>query len=297
MDDRLLDELRSLLLRHAPPGEGASTALPSVVTSREPGPVGRHAAIAQPMLALVAQGRKRIEVGHRVLDYAPGEFLICTIDMPMVVQIPDASPERPFVGMGFALDPARIAALLLESGALTSAPATAAGVAVSPLPDDLGDAVVRLLRLLDKPADIPVLGPAIEREILWRLLGGPQGGIVRQIGLADSHMARIARAIRVIRSRYAGAVRIEALSEAAGMSVTSFYRHFRAVTGLTPIQFQKQLRLQEARARLMAGGMSVADIGFSLGYDSPSQFSREYRRQFGRPPGEDGASLRSELRS
>jgi transcriptional regulator GlxA family with amidase domain len=143
---------------------------------------------------------------------------------------------------------------------------------------------------VDRPDDVPVLGPAIEREILWRLINSDQGATVRQIGLVDSRISQVARAIRWIRTRYAESLRIEDLAQLAGMSVTSFHRHFRSVTSMTPIQYQKQIRLQEARARLLANRKDVAAVGFAVGYDSPSQFSREYRRQFGAPPGKHAAA-------
>lgn len=166
------------------------------------------------------------------------------------------------------------------------------GIAISDLTADLLDPVIRLLRLLDSTADIPVLGPAIEREILWRLLNGAQGEMVRQIGLADSRMAQVGRAIRQIRDHVSQPMRVDELARIAGMSVTSFYPHFRSVTSMTPIQYQKQVRLQTARSLLMSAARDVADVAFSVGYGSPSQFSRDYRRLFGRPAGTDGRTLR-----
>jgi transcriptional regulator GlxA family with amidase domain len=162
---------------------------------------------------------------------------------------------------------------------------------VSDAGPDLLDPIVRLLRLLDRPDDVPVLGPAIEREILWRLIKGEQGAMVRQLGLADSRLSQISRAVRWIRDHHTAMLRIEDLARVANMSATSFFRHFRAVTSLTPIQYQKQVRLQEARAKLLANPGDMAAVGYAVGYDSPSQFSREYRRLFGAPPGRDTARL------
>jgi AraC-like DNA-binding protein len=164
-------------------------------------------------------------------------------------------------------------------------------IAVSDAGPDLLDPIVRLLRLLDRPDDVPVLGPAIEREILWRLIKGEQGAMVRQLGLADSRLSQISRAVRWIRDHHTAMLRIEDLARVANMSATSFFRHFRAVTSLTPIQYQKQVRLQEARAKLLANPGDMAAVGYAVGYDSPSQFSREYRRLFGAPPGRDTARL------
>jgi transcriptional regulator GlxA family with amidase domain len=182
--------------------------------------------------------------------------------------------------------------LLLEAGAVPPGRNDPPGIAVSDLTQDLIDPVVRLLRLLDRPSDIPVLAGAIKREILWRLINGQQGTMVRQIGLADSRMAQIGRAVRWIRGHYTKVIRIQELARVAGMSITSFHRHFRGITSMTPIQYQKQIRLQVARSRLMTAAEDVAAVGFAVGYDSPSQFSRDYRRLFGRPPGLDGQRLR-----
>src|SRR6185312_14998464 len=170
--------------------------------------------------------------------------------------------------------------------------ATPAGIAVSDASPALLDAIGRLLALLDSPDDAAALAACVEREVLWRLVTGPQGATVRQIGLADSRLAHLARAIRWLRGHYDQTVRVEQLAALATMSVTSFHRHFRAVTSMTPIQLQKQIRLNEARARLLTEPGDVAGAGFAVGYDSPSQFSREYRRMFGVPPGRDAVALR-----
>jgi transcriptional regulator GlxA family with amidase domain len=188
------------------------------------------------------------------------------------------------------LKPFAVASLLLESGTVGDRSARP-GIAASDAGPDLLDPIVRLLRLLDRPGDVPVLGPAIEREILWRLIMGEQGAMVRQPGLADSRLSQISRAVRWIRDHHAELLRIDDLARVVNMSATSFFRHFRAVTSLTPIQYQKQVRLQEARAKLLANAGDVAAVGYAVGYDSPSQFSREYRRQFGAPPGRDAAQL------
>ena len=169
------------------------------------------------------------------------------------------------------------------------------GIAVSDAAPALLDAVARLVGLLDEPADA-VLAPGIEREILWRLLTGPQGATMRQVGLADGRLAHLARAITVIRRDHDQTLRVEDLAALATMSVTSFHRHFRALTSMTPIQFQKQIRLHEARARLLSDPGDIAGAGYAVGYHSPSQFSREYRRLFGAPPSRHAAAIRSEAR-
>ena len=166
-------------------------------------------------------------------------------------------------------------------------------MATSEAGPDLLDAVARMLRLLDRPEDVAVLAPLIEREILWRLLTGPHGAMIRQIGLADSGLSHVSRAIRWIRDNYSEPMRIADLARLAGMSTSAFHRHFRAVTNLSPLQFQKRIRLQEARSLLVSRAGDVAGVGHLVGYDNPSQFNREYRRLFGAPPGQDAARLRA----
>ncbi|MDX6667783.1 MAG: hypothetical protein QOK04_1163, partial [Solirubrobacteraceae bacterium] len=211
--------------------------------------------------------------------------------------IAQASADEPFLACVLELRPEMIAALLLETApAATARPgavvATPAGIAVSDASPALIDAIGRLLALLDAPEDAAALAAGVEREVLWRLLTGPQGTIVRQIGLADSRLAHLARAIRWIRVHYNETLRVEELAALATMSVSSFHRHFRTVTAMTPIQFQKQIRLREARARLLAEPGDITGVGFAVGYDSASQFSREYRRMFGVPPSRDALALR-----
>ena len=167
------------------------------------------------------------------------------------------------------------------------------GLGVADAPPELLDAVVRMLRLLDRPADRDVLAPLIEREILWRLMNGPLGATVRQIGLTDSSLTHISRAVRRLTERFDEPARVEELARSCGMSTSAFHRNFHAVTGLSPIRFQKQIRLQQSRLLLLAGTETVASVGYRVGYDSASQFSRDYRRQFGLPPGRDAARLRA----
>jgi AraC-like DNA-binding protein len=285
-----LAELRTLIARHAG-SDSIRHVLPGVVLASYSEPTQPLGYVANPAFAAVAQGAKRAVLGDRVFDYAAGKYLIVGIALPMVGNVVQGSVDEPFLGFGLILQPFAIANLLLETGAGEDRHAPS-GIAVSDAGPDLVDPIVRLLRLLDRPSDMAVLGPAAEREILWRLMTGEQGAMVRQLGLADSRLSQISRAVRWIRDHYAEMLRIEDLARVANMSATSFFRHFRAVTSLTPIQYQKQVRLREARARLLADPGDVAAAGFAVGYDSPSQFSREYRRLFGAPPGRDAARLR-----
>ncbi len=294
-----LTRLRESITRHA--SEGVTpTALPGLSVLRVSSATEPSQDLAEPTLAVVAQGVKETALNGRTFAYGPGQFLIVSVELPVLGRVVRSSPEEPFLAAMLTLRPERIAALLLETepGAGAARPAARppaadrapAGIAVSDASPALLDALARLLALLDAPQDAAVLAAGVERELLWRLLRGPQGATVRQIGLADSRLAHVARAIRRIRRHYDETLRVDELAALATMSASSFHRHFRAVTSLTPIQFQKQVRLHEARARLLAAPGDVASVGFAVGYDSPSQFSREYRRMFGVPPSEAGRS-------
>jgi AraC-like DNA-binding protein len=286
-----LDELRTLIARHARPD--LSTPIEGVLLSRVDRPSKPAVSMTGTVVALVAQGAKRLALGDRVYDYGAGQYVVASIDMPIIGQFTEASPSEPALGFGLVLKPAPVAELLLQAGdqprgSIPAAPA----IAVSDAGEALIDAVVRLLRLLDSPRDRDVLAPLVIREILWRVITGDQGGTVRQLGLADSGLTQIARAVHWIRENYGRPFRVQDLADASGMSVSAFHRNFQAVTTMSPIRFQKQIRLQEARLLLAAGPADVARVGHRVGYDSPSQFSREYRRQFGAPPGQDAARLR-----
>ncbi len=291
-----LARLKESITRHA--GEGLTrTALPGVSVICSPTTTEPLGNMAEPTLAVVAQGVKETALNGRTFTYGAGQFLIVSVELPVIAHITQASADEPLLGFVLELRPERIAALLLETApAATARPgaadATPAGVAVSDASPTLLDAISRLLALLDAPRDAAALAAGVEREVLWRLVTGPQGATVRQIGLADSRLTHLARAIRWIRGHYDETLRVEELAAMATMSVSSFHRHFRAVTSMTPIQFQKQIRLHEARVRLLAEPGDVTGVGFAVGYDSPSQFSREYRRMFGVPPSRDAAALR-----
>jgi AraC-like DNA-binding protein len=288
----LLAELRMLIVRHAVPGT-VVTAVPGlkVAASSMPTQVVHH--VSEPAFAVIAQGAKRTVLGDKVIEYGIGQYVVVSVDLPISSHVVQASADEPFLAVGLMLKPASIADLLWETAIGERVSAELSGMGVSEASMELLEPMVRLLRLLDHPRDIPVLGPMIEREILWRLLTGEQGAMVRQIGLADSRLSQISHTIRWIRAHFAETFSIEELARLAAMSVSSFHRHFKAVTAMSPLQYQKQIRLQEARSRLLAESEDVAAVGFGVGYDSPSQFSREYSRLFGAPPGRDIAHLRT----
>jgi AraC-like DNA-binding protein len=247
--------------------------------------------VYEPMLCVILEGAKQATLGSESFAYQAGDYLVVSADLPVSGQVLSA----PYVAVGIGLDAVAIAELMLEAGEGPGADAAPTrGLAVSRMDDELIDCVGRLIRLLDRPQDVAVLAPMIRREILWRLLAGEHAATMRQIGAEDGRLARVRRVIQRLRDHYAEPIRIEELAGLAGMSETSLHRHFKAVTSMSPLQFQKQVRLQEARNLLLGHANDVAGVGFAVGYDSPSQFSREYSRQFGRPPGRDLEWLRRE---
>ncbi len=296
-----LQELRTLVARHTGTKRSATvqTRIPGLVVSAAHSPTEPIHHVFEPFFVLVAQGGKHLILGDKTYRYGSGEYLVVSVDLPTSTHVESATATDPCLSVGLMLKPAAVAGLLLEIAGNVPPVATLdrPGLGISKAPPELLDAVLRLLRLLDHADDAPVLAPLIEREILWRLLNGPQGGMLRQIGLADSRLAQIGRTIRWLRAHYAETPHIEALATMASMSVSAFHRHFRAITTMTPVQYQKQVRLQEARVRLLARQDDVASVGFAVGYNSPSQFSREYLRFYGVPPGKDATHLRGVART
>ncbi|NAS22959.1 helix-turn-helix domain-containing protein [Herbidospora sp. NEAU-GS84] len=287
-----MDELRGLLNRHARPD--MTTPIDGVLVSRVERSEPPETSMSGTVLAVIAQGEKRLALGERVHDYRAGQYLVASVDLPVTGHFVGATRERPALGFGLVLRPEAVAEVLLSAGAgdVPREPGGAApGLAVSDVSAELLDAVVRLLRLIERPRDRAVLAPLVIKEILWLVASGPQGAAVRQLGLADSGLSHVARAVRWIREHYAQPFRVEEVARLSGMSVSAFHRNFQAVTAMSPIQFQKQIRLQEARLLLATSPGDIAGVGHRVGYDSPSQFSREYRRQFGAPPSQD-ATLR-----
>jgi AraC-like DNA-binding protein len=289
----LLAEIRERIAVHARPD--LRTAIDGLLLSRVEATEPDYS-LTEPLLVVMAQGGKRLLLGEEVFEYRAGECLVVAADLPVTGHFLDVSPGVPSLAMGLMLRPAAIAPLMLEvpGGRWSRAAASPPTIATGQAAPELLDAVARMLRLLDHPADARVLAPLIEKEILWRLLTGPHAATIRQIGLADSGLSHVSRAIAWIRDNYADPVRIADLARLAGMSPSAFHRRFRAITALSPLQFCQRIRLQQARSLLVAGADDVAGVGHRVGYDSPTQFSREYRRLFGAPPGQDAARLRAD---
>jgi AraC-like DNA-binding protein len=292
----LLTELRERIAHHAASDE--TTSIDGVQLCAADQPSEPRATASGTALAIIAQGAKRLAIGDRVYDYGPGQYVIASVDLPVTGHYTRASPAEPALGFGMIMRPSAVGSLVLEAPAGAAPPpgrptAAPPGIGVADASPELLDAVVRMVRLLDSPDDRHVLAASIEREILWRLLTGPLGATAWQIGRSDSTLTHIGRAVRWITDHYSTPFRVEALARSCGMSPSAFHRNFHAVTALSPIQFQKQIRLQRSRLLLMTGGEDVATVGHRVGYDSTSQFNREYRRQFGLPPGRDAARLRA----
>jgi AraC-like DNA-binding protein len=283
-----LDELRDLLARHARPD--LSTAIEDVRIFRADRPTPPTPTTYGKVLALVAQGTKRFALGDRLYEYGAGQYLVAAVDLPVTAYFEKASPDRPGLGVGLTLHPSAIAEVLLQADPRDLpdvGPDAPPGIAVSTAPAELVEATLRLLRLLDRPHDITVLAPLVKREILWRLVTGEQGATVRRFGLPDNGFSHVVRAVQWIRDHFSQPFRVEEVARQANMSVSAFHRNFQAVTSLSPIQFQKQIRLQHARLLLHADSGDIAGVGRQVGYESAAQFSRDYRRQFGGPPSRD----------
>jgi AraC-like DNA-binding protein len=242
---------------------------------------------------VIAQGSKEILLGDHRYRYDPAHYLLTTAELPIVSQVIEASQERPYLALRLELDPALVGSVLVEAGHLPPRRhAEVRAINVSPLDASLLDAVVRLVRLLDAPTEAQFLAPLITREIVYRLLMGEQGDRLRHMAAAGSHTYRITRAIERLRQDFDQPLRIDDMARELGMSVSGFHHHFKAVTALSPLQFQKQMRLQEARRLMLGEGLDAARAGYRVGYNDASHFSREYKKLFGVPPIRDVERLR-----
>jgi AraC-like DNA-binding protein len=274
------------------PKEGTAEPLDGLMLRRGVAPTEVGHGVSYPSFCMIAQGRKEIRLGDRQYRYDPGHFLIATTALPIASRITEASLERPYLGIVLRLDPATVASVMVEAGRPASRGPSMTAIDVSPLDADLVDAVVRLVRLVDQPSHSRFLAPLMTREIVYRLLTGVQGDRVREVAALGGDTNRIARAIERLRKNFDRQLRIEELARDLGMSVSSFHHHFKSVTAMTPLQFQKQLRLQEARRLMLGEGYDATTAGFRVGYDDTSHFNREYKRLFGEPPMRDVARLR-----
>lgn len=279
-------ELSALIHRHVVGTGICSTAMPHVSLIRADAPSTPTPAVYEASLCIIAQGSKRVSIGEHSVVYDVAHYLLVSVDLPLVGHVLDASPERPYLCCKIDLDASILADLMaIEGGGVVRTDLPVLGV--YPGDPDLINAVCRLVGLLDRPDTIRALAPLIEREILYRLLTGPHGPMLRHVATAGSHLNQVSRAIAAIRRRFDAPIRIDDVAAEAGMSSSSLHVHFKAITRMTPLEYQKQLRLQEARRLMLTEGATASTAGFAVGYESPSQFSREYRRLFGAPPRAD----------
>lgn len=273
--------------------EFCATTIPGLSLFRRSAPTEPMTGMYEPSLCLVAQGAKQVQLGDDTYVYDAQHYLITSVHLPTVVQITEASPERPYLGLRLTFDQREIVQLMADSTLPPPRPQQSSrGMATSRVTLPLVSAVQRLVELLETAEDIPILAPIIQREILYRLLVGEQGARLRQIAVAGSQGQQIARAIEWLKNNFSQPLRIDDLAAQASMSSSTFHHHFRSMTALSPLQYQKQLRLQEARRLMLAERLDAANAAFQVGYESPSQFSREYNRLFGAPPVRDITRLR-----
>jgi AraC-like DNA-binding protein len=274
--------------------EQVATAVPGLTLYRHDTPTEPMNCMVGPAIALTVQGAKRALLGGQAYGYHSQRFLVTAMNLPVVLQAVEASPERPYLSLVLDLDARGIAELALQSKIPPALPqaSLAPGLVLGDTNETLLEVFLRLVNLLDEPAAIPVLAPLVQREIYYRLLMSEQGARLWQMASMGSQNQRIARAIEWLKTHFAQPLRVEELAAQVQMSPSPFHRHFRALTAMSPLQFQKWLRLNEARRLMAAEQIDVSAAAFRVGYESPSQFSREYSRLFGAPPLRDVKSLR-----
>ena len=295
MGDQRLVNLSAAIDRQTRADGIHSTAVPELTLFRLSAPSEPTMVLYEPSLCLIAQGSKLVHLADEVYRYDPAQFLLVSVDLPVAGQVIEASPRAPYLALRISLDPGVVGELVADGASpefRDAAPVR--GLAVSPVEAPLLDAVTRLVDLLEQPRDAAVLAPLVLREITYRVLTGEQGARLRQIAAAGGPVQRIARAIRWLKDHFAESLSIDALAREVRMSASALHHHFKRVTALSPLQYQKRLRLQEARRLMLGEGLDAASAAFRVGYESPSQFSREYRRLFGAPPKKDVASLQQE---
>ena len=288
-----LDKLASIARRQAPVDGFYRTEIPALGFYKASAPTEHAAVVYEPSICIAVQGAKEVRFGGQAYRYHPGNSLVVSVAVPVTSRVAAASPDVPCLAVLVALDSAVVGELLADHAITPSPSPPAQALGVAPAGPKLLNAINRLAELLDAPQDIDPLAPLVLREITYRVLTGPHGSRLRQIAAADAPAQRIARAIRWLKDHFAEPLRIEALARQARMSPSTLHMHFKTVTALSPLQYQKRLRLQEARRLMLGEGLDAAEAGFRVGYESPSQFSREYRRMFGTPPRRDVAGLKA----
>lgn len=281
-----MQDVIEIIKRHCRKDGFGPTAIPSLEVVRSGAPSEPVPAVYRPSLCYVLQGTKEVSISGRSYRYSAGQYIVSSVDLPLTGEIIEATPAMPYLCMVVSLSRAQIYDVL-QSTSRDPGKRAHSGFYVGRAEPALTDAIARLARCLDSRDDGAVLVPGIMQEIVYRLLLGPFGSMIAEMGVAGSRTQRITRAIAHLKNKFADPLRVTELARLSGMSASTFHAHFRKITTLSPLQYQKLLRLQEARRLLISDGSGSADIGFRVGYQSPSQFSREYSRHFGRPPSAD----------
>lgn len=292
--DNQLNELRSLAAKAE--NRRTETGIPRVAMVKGKIPEHMLAAVYDPMINVILQGSKSMTVGDRTLRYDPATYFVMSIDLPAVGSVHPAETGEPYLAVSLTLDPAVLSTLFADLPKPASRVDAHPGFSVASMTADLMDAWVRMLRLMGDADAIAALAPAYEREIIFRVLQGPLGWMLREIAAPDSAMARVNLAVQWIRRDFAQTIGVERLAERASMSVSAFHRHFKAVTNLSPLQYQKRVRLLQARTLMVANAKSVMAAAFEVGYESATQFSRDYAKVFGLPPSQDASRIHGEAR-
>ncbi|WOI53189.1 AraC family transcriptional regulator [Parvularcula sp. LCG005] len=278
------------------PAPGRHVPFAGVTLTRADDPYGMIHAVYEPSFCIVAQGDKLSMLGDQAFRYGAGQGLLAAVDVPVTARITTATPAAPYLAMSVAIDPDMVAELALRQLGMPSPAEIFAPLSSHDVDQRLFDPLIRLLSLVRDAEDVTVLRPLIQQEIVWRLLNSPFGPALRHMGAREGQAGRVRQVMAHIRAHFAESLKVADLAALAHMSVPSFHRHFKAVTTMTPVHYQKLIRLQEARQRMMADS-SVAAAGYAVGYESASQFSRDYRRHFGLPPAQDSAALREQMAS
>lgn len=277
------------------PEDGVLEAIPGFYLARLSKQLESRA-VYSPAFCFVIQGGKQVFLGEEVFRYDPGNYLIYTVDLPLVFKVEEATVEKPYLGFRLDLDPGMVASVMLEAGIESrKSDASVKAINVNAISSDLLNAVVRLVRCLENPNDVKVLAPLIIKEIVYRLLQDGQGRRLSHLLTSAKETQRISQAIGHLRENYDQPLRIEDVAREFGMSVSGFHHHFKSVTAMSPLQFQKQIRLQEARRLMLGEDLDAASAGFRVGYEDPSYFSRDYKKLFGAPPQRDIAKLRGSI--
>jgi AraC-like DNA-binding protein len=291
MNDAQQSELVAAVRKYSKSDGVTDTAIAALHCFKMSLPSGQFPIIYRPSLCLIVQGAKSVMLDREIFHYGVGEFLVVSVDLPTTGQITLASEDRPYLCLQLDIDASQLGDLIAQTG-LTSSARSSRGLFIGRADEILTDCLLRLIRLLETPRDIAALAPMIVRESYYRLLQSEHGGKIAQLAIAGSIMQQIAKVIEFLKIDYRDKIRVEELAAMAHMSPSSFHHHFKQITALSPLQYQKRLRLQEARRLMMAELSDAASAAYRVGYDSPSQFSREYCRLFGAPPITDITQLR-----